>query len=164
MNYINELIEKYCPNGVQKFKLNSISEIYDGTHQTPNYTDSGIKFVSVENINNLYASTKYISISDYKKIFKIVPQTGDVLMTRIGSIGICSVIDHDEPLAFYVSLALIRPDSSVVNSKFLKYSIEGINGRKELYKRTLVNAVPIKINTGDIGKITLPVPPLEVQR
>ena len=60
MNYINELIEKYCPNGVQKFKLNSISEIYDGTHQTPNYTDSGIKFVSVENINNLYASTKLL--------------------------------------------------------------------------------------------------------
>ena len=25
-------------------KLNEVSEVYDGTHQTPNYTESGVKF------------------------------------------------------------------------------------------------------------------------
>lgn len=30
-------------------------------------------------------------------------------------------------------------------------------------KITLINAVPIKVNVGDIGKITIPVPPMEVQ-
>ena len=33
-----------------KVKLKDVSEIYDGTHETPNYVDDGIKFVSVENI------------------------------------------------------------------------------------------------------------------
>lgn len=46
----------------------------------------------------------------------------------------------------------------------MKYVIESVHGKKELRKRTLVNAVPIKINKDDIGKIKLPVPPLEVQR
>ena len=31
-------------------KLSEICGIYDGTHQTPNYTNNGVKFVSVENI------------------------------------------------------------------------------------------------------------------
>ena len=37
-------------------------------------------------------------------------------MTRIGSVGVCTVIDRDEPLAYYVSLALLRPNGEKVNS------------------------------------------------
>ena len=82
-------------------------------------------------------------------------------MTRIGTIGKCAVYKKD--LAYYVSLALIRPKNDIVNSYYLKYLIESIIGIKELRKRTLVNAVPIKINKDDIGKIKLPIPPLYVQ-
>ncbi len=162
MTKLEQLIEELCPNGVEYRTLNTICNVYDGTHQTPQYTDSGIKFASVENIADPYATEKYISVSDYEK-YKIKPQRNDLLMTRIGSIGVCTVIESDEPLAYYVSLALLRPDNSILNSRYLKYAIESLHCRKELRKRTLVNAVPIKINMGDIGKITLPVPPLPVQ-
>ncbi len=162
MTKLNELIQQLCPDGVKYYTLNTVCNVYDGTHKTPKYTDSGIKFASVENIANPYATEKYISISDYEK-YKIKPQRNDLLMTRIGSIGVCTVIESDEPLAYYVSLALLRPDNSILNSRYLKYAIESLHCRKELRKRTLVNAVPIKINMGDIGKITLPVPPLPVQ-
>lgn len=163
MMKLEQLINELCPNGVEYRTLNTICNVYDGTHQTPQYTDSGIKFASVENIADPYATEKYISVSDYEK-YKIKPQRNDLLMTRIGSIGVCTVIESDEPLAYYVSLALLRPDNSILNSRYLKYAIESLHCRKELRKRTLVNAVPIKINMGDIGKITLPVPPLPVQR
>ena len=85
-------------------------------------------------------------------------------MTRIGSIGVCYVIDGDEPLAYYVSLALLRIKTGIVISRFLRYYIESKNGKRELYKRTLVNAVPIKINKEDIGKIMIAVPPIEEQK
>ena len=39
-------------------KLLEIATIYDGTHQTPNYVEQGIPFVSVENIKNLYKTNK----------------------------------------------------------------------------------------------------------
>lgn len=159
---LEQLIANQCPNGVEFIQLNSICEIYDGTHQTPQYTDSGVKFVSVENIDALYETTKYISVESYSK-YKIKPQLNDVLMTRIGSIGICAVVDRTEDLAYYVSLALLRPNKDFLNSKYLKYVIESKHGRKELYKRTLLNAVPIKVNMGDIGRILIPVPPLPVQ-
>ena len=163
MSKLGELIQELCPKGVEFPILNTICDIYDGTHQTPKYTEKGIKFVSVENIGNLYASTKYISEMDYMK-YKIKPCMGDVLMTRIGSIGTCAIVDRNEELAYYVSLALLRPNKNVLDSRYLKYAIESLHGRRELRKRTLVNAVPIKVNMGDIGKITIPLPPLEIQR
>lgn len=163
MSRLEVLIQELCPSGVEYKRLNTVCGVFDGTHQTPKYTESGIKFASVENIANPYSTNKYISQEDFEK-YKIKPQIGDILMTRIGSIGVCTVIEHDEPLAYYVSLALLRPQTDILNSRFLKYAIESIHGRKELRKRTLVNAVPIKINTGDIGHITVPLPPLAVQR
>lgn len=162
MNKLEELIQKLCPNGVTYKKLNTVCKIYDGTHSTPQYTSNGIKFVSVQNINSLYETDKYISEEDFKK-FKITPQIGDVFMTRIGSIGACAVVEKDERLAYYVSLALLRPTVSFLNSRYLKYIIESAHGQKELRKRTLVNAVPIKINKDDIGKIQIPIPPLPIQ-
>ena len=162
MSKLDELIRELCPDGVEYVKLNSVCDIYDGTHSTPNYTESGVKFASVENIGNLYATQKYISEKDFEK-YKIKPRIGDVMMTRIGSVGVCTVVDRNEALAFYVSLALLRPQLDKVQSRFLKYAIESIHGRKELRKRTLINAVPIKINKDDIGKVTIPLPPIEIQ-
>ena len=48
--------------------------------------------------------------------------------------------------------------------RYLKHYIESIKGAKELRRRTLVNAVPIKINKDDIGKINITFPPLEEQQ
>ena len=144
------------------YKLEEIANIYDGTHATPKYVNNGIPFISVENINNIYGSTKYITSEAFSK-YKVKPQIDDVFMTRIGSIGTCAIFDKQEDIAYYVSLALIRPNTNVVLSKYLKYIIESSIGRKELYKRTLINAVPIKINKGDIGKLKLPIPSINEQ-
>lgn len=142
--------------------LGEVCGVYDGTHQTPKYTNVGIPFVSVENIKNLYETEKYISKEDYSK-YKIKPQKDDVFMTRIGDIGTCTVVDRDDKLAYYVSLALLRPDKAILNSVYLKFFIESTHGRRELNRLILHNATPIKINKGDIGKIKIAIPPLPIQ-
>ena len=143
--------------------LNDICGIYDGTHQTPKYTDSGVKFVSVENIGAPYSSQKYISEEDYSKNYKTKPQKGDVLMTRIGDVGTCAVLNSDEPIAYYVSLALLRPNVQLVQSNYVKYILESNIGKRELRKKTLLTAVPLKINLGDVGKLKLPIPSISEQ-
>lgn len=137
--------------------LEEIAKIYDGTHQTPKYTDSGVEFISVENISNIYGSKKHISKEDYAK-YKIKPQINDIFMTRIGSIGKCAIMTKEQDLAYYVSLGLIRPNQDIIMSKYLAYYIESSYGRKELAKWTLVNAVPIKINKDAIGYINITYP------
>ena len=143
-------------------KMSEVCEIYDGTHQTPKYQTEGIPFISVENIRDIYGSNKYISIEAYEA-YKVKPKVGDVFMTRIGSIGACAVFTKQEDVAYYVSLALLRPNSAILDSRFLKHLIESSIGKRELSKRTLHNAVPIKINKSDIGKVKLPIPSLEEQ-
>ena len=144
-------------------KLGEVCGIFDGTHQTPKYTDKGVRFVSVENINALFDSRKYISIEDYIANYKTKPQKNDVLITRIGDVGTCAVIDRDEPIAYYVSLALLRPNDDFVISNYVKYILESRIGKNELRKRTLLTAVPLKINLGDVGKVKIPVPSIEEQ-
>ena len=61
-------------------------------------------------------------------------------------------------------LALLRPNKEQIDSRYLKYIIESKCGQRELRKRTLVNAVPIKVNKDDIGKIVIPLPALPIQR
>ncbi|WP_413473861.1 restriction endonuclease subunit S [Streptococcus parauberis] len=161
-NYYRDKLLLLDKKEVELVKLSKICKIYDGTHQTPKYTNEGVPFVSVENIKNLYSTLKHISNDDYKK-FKIKPKINDIFMTRIGDVGTCTVVDRDEDLAYYVSLALIRPDTDYINPYYLKYYIESTLGRRELNKRILHTAVPIKINMGDIGKIMIPLPSLEIQ-
>ena len=143
-------------------KLSEVSDVYDGTHQTPNYTESGVKFLSVENISTL-ESEKYISEEDFEKDFKVFPEFGDVLMTRIGSIGVPNIVKTNEKIAFYVSLALLKPKKKT-NSLFMKSSIESNPFQEELWKKTLHIAFPKKINKNDISQSTIKCPSYEEQQ
>ena len=101
-------------------------------------------------------------MEDFKK-YKIRPQKNDLFMTRIGDIGTCALVENDEDLAYYVTLTLLRPNQNFVLSRFLKYMIESNHGKKELDKRVLHMANPIKINLGEISKLRFLVPSLPVQ-
>ncbi|HCQ0185656.1 TPA: restriction endonuclease subunit S [Escherichia coli] len=137
--------------------LGEIAVIYDGTHKTPKYTASGVPFVSVQNIKNLYGTNKYISPEDFKT-YKNKPRKHDLFMTRIGDVGTCAIVEDDRPLAYYVTLALIRINQQIAVPGFIRYLIESRFGKAELYKRTLIHAVPMKINLGEIGKVAVPIP------
>jgi type I restriction enzyme, S subunit len=139
--------------------LHEISEIYDGTHQTPKYTKSGIMFLSVEDIKTLH-SQKFISEQAYEKDFKIKPAKNDILMTRIGDIGTANIIEYDISIAYYVSLALIRTN---LNAYFLQANITSPYIQAELWKRTLHVAFPKKINKNEIENILVNYPSLKEQ-
>ncbi len=84
-------------------------------------------------------------------------------MTRIGDIGTCAIVKDNRDLAYYVTLVLIKPNHKVLNNLYLKFYIESIHGKRELNKKILHNATPIKVNLSDIGKLKILVPPIYVQ-
>lgn len=131
-------------------KLGEIVGIYDGVHQTPKYQDSGIMFLSVENISTLQ-STKYISEEDFKRDYKVYPQENDILMTRIGDVGTTNVVTDNTLKAYYVSLALLKYKNT--NPYFLSNAMQSNYVQKGLANRTLKTAVPMKINKDEIGKV-----------
>ena len=146
----------------ERKQLSVCCEIYDGTHQTPKYTKTGIPFVSVEDITALRTiEKKFISEDNYKRDFKIAPQAGDILMTRIGDIGTSRVVTDNSPLAYYVSLALLRPIG--IEASFLNSYIPSPYFKRELYRRTIHVAFPQKINKEDIGKCLFAHPSIDEQ-
>ena len=131
-------------------KLGDVVDVYDGVHQTPEYQKSGIMFLSVENITTL-KSNKFISEEDFERDYKVYPEKGDILMTRIGDVGTPNVVETSEKVAFYVSLALLKPNG--INSYFLCNALKTSAFQKGLRERTLVTAMPQKINKDEIGKV-----------
>lgn len=143
--------------------LKEVALVKDGTHQTPEYTESGVKFLSVENIEKLASSNKFISEIDFENNFKIKPQLNDILMTRItaGEIGKTAII-KELPYAYYVSLALIRLNQKVSPNFFHQYAGSSYF-KKELNKRIIHVAFPKKINLSDLGNCLLSYPSLQEQ-
>ncbi|MEO3728777.1 restriction endonuclease subunit S [Lactiplantibacillus plantarum] len=133
-------------------KLQQIAKVFDGTHQTPEYVSNGVPFVSVENIKTL-KTNKYISNNAFQNNFKIFPQKGDIFMTRIGNIGSVNIVENNKDLAYYVSLALIRPEH--IRTQYLAQYISSQNGQRQLWRRTLHVAFPKKINKNEISKINI---------
>ena len=170
VNVKKALLNKMFPNGDSispslrfngyneewvEMKLSDLCNIYDGTHQTPNYKKSGVMFLSVENIRDL-KSKKYISIEDFYKNFKIYPEKNDILMTRIGDIGTTNIVKNDEMKAFYVSLALLKCKS--INSLYLNSAIRSNYVQNGLRLRSLLTATPMKINKDQIGEVEIKYP------
>lgn len=139
----------------EQHKLKELCNIFDGTHQTPNYKNSGIMFLSVENIKDL-KSEKYISYDDFKNNFKVYPEKNDILMTRIGDIGTTNIVKDNTLKAYYVSLALLKCRG--INPYYLNSAIKSNFVQNELKLRSLLTAIPMKINKDQIGEIDINYP------
>ena len=145
----------------EQCELEELCNIYDGTHQTPRYTNNGVMFVSVENIKTL-ESDKYISEDDFKSEFKISPEYGDILLTRIGDVGSVNIILDNIKRAYYVSLALLKPKD--ISSLFLLALLASSSVQSEIWRRTLHIAFPKKINKNEIGKVIVNKPSIPEQK
>lgn len=135
------------------------NSIVDGTHYTPNYVDAGVAFYSVENVvANNFTDTKFITEEEHTKLTKrCKPQKGDILLTRIGTLGKTKLIDWDVNASIYVSLALFKLSNEVVPTYLYRYT-QSSQFVADVEKRSLLNATPIKINMENIGSIPIPVP------
>lgn len=144
-------------------KLKDISIINDGTHYTPKYVETGIPFYSVETVAN-NVKYKYITLEEHKKLIKrIKPEKGDILLTRIGTMGKTKLVDWEYAFSIYVSLALIKP-SNKIDSVYLNQFLKSEKYKKELLSKSLLLATPVKINVKDLKTTKIVYPKLEEQQ
>ena len=100
-----------------------MNSITDGTHRTPKYSTSGIKFVSVKNMSGgilCLDNTKFITLSEHEELIKRCnPKRGDVLLSKVGTTGVPAIVDTDEPFSIFVSVALLKFNHDCIDEKFL---------------------------------------------
>ena len=164
MNNINQKI----PEGWSIKKLGlCLSLLKDGTHGTHIDVPNGIMLLSAKDVINgqiiLSKDSRRISIGDFNLLHKKYHiQNGDVVLTIVGTIGRCAIIDnYNDNYTFQRSVAILRPYKEIT-SKYLLTYIQGSSFQKELLKRQSVSAQP-GVYLDDLSKIYLLLPPLPEQ-
>lgn len=154
-NYLTSRVPKLVfsrNNEFVNYLLKDIIHVFDGTHKTPKYFENGIKFYSVEYITK--NEFKYIDNEQYKQLSKkFNPEEFDILFSRIGEIGKTKIINKNDDLNFaiYVSISLLRiKDKFRISPLYIKYYLDSPWFQKILYKNSLINASPKKINIEDL--------------
>jgi type I restriction enzyme, S subunit len=144
--------------------------ITDGTHQTPRYTDEGAIFLSAQNVKPfrfLPEKHRKVSVEDFRNYTaRNKPRRGDVLLTRVGAgIGEAAIVDQDIEFAIYVSLALIRTDSTQLLPEFLVHWLNSPPGRASSHRETFGRGHSQgNLNLKLLRSVKVPVPPLTEQR
>ena len=100
---------------------------------------------------------KFISPEEHQKLIKrCEPKFGDILLTRIGTLAKSKIVDWSDEFSIYVSLALLS--SIKINNGFLNQYINTEIYQKEFLKRSLLLAVPQKINLKDLNETIIKYP------
>lgn len=160
--------KKELPDNWQLTKLSNIcTQITDGVHLTPKYQPTGIPFISVNNLSSGkldFTDCKYISLDLHKELTKrCCPKKGDVVLSKVGTLGIADVIDVDFEFSIFVQLALLKPNTSKVNSNYLKYVLNSNQLQKEINSHASGTTLRY-IGINKISNLTIPVPVLKEQQ
>ena len=144
--------------------------IKDGTHQTPTYTEdkqNGFKFLSSKDVMTqkiCWDDIKYIPAELHEKLYATIqPQRNDILMSKNGvNYGVAAVNDTDEIFDIYVSLALLRPRTDMVNPVYLRCVINNPDTKRQFDSSIKGIGVP-NLHLGEIKKTKVLLPPIEKQ-
>ena len=158
----------------QNFKVLTIeslcSLIKDGTHQTPTYTEdtiNGFKFLSSKDVMSKkidWSDIKYIPSDLHEKLYAVVkPIKNDILMSKNGvNYGVAAVNDTDEVFDIYVSLALLRPKTDIINPVYFRSAINSPDTKRQFDSSIKGIGVP-NLHLGEIKKTKILVPPVDKQ-
>ncbi|PYC19994.1 type I restriction endonuclease subunit S [Aquipseudomonas alcaligenes] len=147
--------------------LDSLSaKIVDGTHHTPTYVESGVPFISVKDIRDGvidFSSTKFITNREHEELCKrCYPQKGDLLITKSGTIGRTAMVNTQAEFSLFVSVALIKPASKLVNMRFIDIALMKWVGEIDISSRIVGSAIK-NLHLTDMKVLAIPFAPLEEQ-
>lgn len=103
--------------------------ISDGDHQAPPKSETGIPFlvisdvnkgkIDLENVSRWVPESYYLALKEIRK-----PSLNDILYTVTGSFGIPVVVNTTKPFCFQRHIAIIKPNSNLINYGFLLFYLE----------------------------------------
>lgn len=154
-------------------KLSSLSNLISkGT--TPkggksSYSNNGVKFLRVENINDdgtiSHENIAYVSEETHKTFLKrSILEENDILISIAGTLGKTGIIRNvDLPMNTNQAVAFVRTASDKVNVKYIKNSIDSPVIQDLLLGKTKVTSIP-NLTLETIGECPIPLPPLPEQQ
>lgn len=144
------------------------SQVTDGSHHSPNQEENQDYFyATVSDLSDTgidYSSCGKIDREQYEEMVEgdCKPEEGDVLFSKDGTVGICTVFENDMNVVLLSSIAIIRPTQEI-DSRFLKEFLSSkqiLDQIRSFKSGTAIRRVVLR----DIKKFSVPLPPLSEQR
>lgn len=153
----------------ENVKLNDVcSSIYDGDHNAPPKSDTGVPFVTISNIDAAdgsidFSNTAHVPNSYFESLKpERRPRPGDVLYSVVGSFGIPSLVKDQKPFVFQRHVAILRPNDRI-EPEYLYYSMKSRNFY-HWADSVAIGAAQRTVTLGQLREKTIALPPLPVQR
>jgi type I restriction enzyme S subunit len=156
------------PKGWKIEKLGKLTnKITDGTHKTPAYTTTGIKFISAKNIKEekiTWDDIKYISEEEHQSIYKRCnPERNDLLLTKSGSLGMVALVDVDFEFSLFESLALLKINEELAEPIYLREYLN-LKEIKSFYSQRTKGVGVKHLHLIDIKSLPILLPPKREQQ
>lgn len=174
MSRLEELIEQYCPDGVEWKALYSITKQFSGMTGVSNkWAEEGnCVFIDYNNVyNHASVDTTALKNATVKSLKQNTLRKGDVLFTSASETpdecALSSVIEKDLPDGVFLDdhlfgLRLLDEYSSVISPSYLKYAFRSEQFRFQI-KKVVRGATRHYVSKVDFMKLEIPVPPIPVQ-
>ena len=140
-------------------KLDTITDVRDGTHDSPQYVETGHPFITSKNVKDgfiNYEDIQYVSDKDYEEINKRSKvDKNDILMGMIGTIGNIALVRETPDFAIK-NVALIK-DIGDVYYRYLYHCLQSNSAAHQL-DENLDGGTKKFIALNKIRELVIPVP------
>lgn len=168
MSRMDDLIQQLCPNGVESRPLGEIGELVRGNGlPKTDFRDSGIGAIHYGQIYTYYGTwttdtISFVAPETAEKLAKVDP--GDIIITNtsenLEDVGKAVAWLGEEQIVTGGHATVLKHDQ---DPKFIAYWLQS-PGFQIQKKRHATGTKVIEVSAKNLGKIKVPVPPVEVQR
>lgn len=168
MSRLEELIQEFCPNGVEYKRLGDIAIITrGGNFQKKDFVEVGVPCIHYGQIYTrygLYADKVITYISDEAGKKSKYAKPNDIIMAvtseNVDDVCKCVAWLGNEKIAISGHTAMIHHNQ---DAKYLAYYFSSLHFAKQKIRLAHGTKV-IEVTPDRLNEVRLPVPPLEVQR
>lgn len=129
------------------------------------YVDKGFKIYGQEQVikDDMSYGNYYINEVKYKELESCKVKAGDILISLVGTYGKISIIPEIfEEGIINPRLMKLTPNKKIIRPDYLKYLLQSEYVGRQLKLQSRGGTMDI-INVGIIRKVTIPLPPINVQ-
>ena len=140
--------------------------ISDGPHETPDFVDEGVEFLSVDGIQDgelVFDGKRFITHEDHARFSKKAkPQLNDVLVGKSASVGKVARVKTSAEFNVWSPLAILRADHGKCHPAYLEYALKADTSQQQIL---LAGNTSTQANIGmdRLAAVGIPLPPIEEQ-
>lgn len=149
--------------------VGDVCEVFDGPHATPPQSNDGPIYLGIPSIRSDgsidYENSKRISYENYPKWTKrVTPQENDVVFSYEANLESYARIPAGFEGCLGRRMAIMRPDPSAIDARFLYYYTQSPAWKAVIASRTVLGVTVNRIPIATFPEFPLRLPPLPAQQ